>query len=378
MSLRFIEGFETYFDDVSQSGNYLSNAYDMTYNRGFSSISGYYGGYALRQLGAGNNLNFVKAKNCVAISGAVLTVALGARFRTNMQAMVNNYSRGIALNYEGYGIGLTIASGILYGGVNSTCNYYSTTYPKGLSYNTQLNDEQWHYAELLISRAIPNTSWFGKLKLDNLVVAQGALTGPTNALLSLNGSVYLYNAGATDEYLDWDDIYVVDGLPTDNFGNPSTISGFIPNAYRCRVMPIYPISDVAGSGEWTPSAGEDHYSLVNEIPDDTDTYISATASGQLDALNYSPIVPDANSIVTVYGVQLQPVAKLTMGTKGSLSPMVNGTKMNPTYLLPSGIPLPITFQQFPCMAENNPSTGIAWTLTGVSGMNAGLQLDYIV
>jgi hypothetical protein len=167
--------------------------------------------------------------------------------------------------------------------------------------------------------------------------------------------VRLFGAAATSanpRVMNWDDIYVSVGTRL----GPS------------RVDTLRPTADTADA-DWTPSAGADHYAVVDEntVNGDTD-YVSAATPGELDlyAMASLGFTPD-----TVHAVQVTMVARkddaearqVRTRLKSGTTTADGTTQGMATSYLPYGD-----------LYATDPDTAMAWTPGAVNAMQVGIEV----
>ena len=167
--------------------------------------------------------------------------------------------------------------------------------------------------------------------------------------------VRLFGAAATSanpHLMNWDDIYVSDGTRL----GPS------------RVDTLRPTADTA-EADWTPSAGADHYALVDEttINGDTD-YVAAATPGDLDLYEMGNLgfTPDA-----VHAVQVTMVAR-----KDDAEARQVRTKLKSGTTTADGAAQGMATSYLPYgdLYDTDPDTAMAWTPGAVNAMQVGIEV----
>lgn len=90
----------------------------------------------------------------------------------------------------------------------------------------------------------------------------------------------------------FDDLYICDGTGTKN-------NDFLG---VCKVETVFPTSD-AGTNQWTPQAGADHYAMVDDgaLADTDATYLEDSTSSHLDQFGFGDV---SSLLATVKGVSI--------------------------------------------------------------------------
>ena len=131
---------------------------------------------------------------------------------------------------------------------------------------------------------------------------------------------------------------------------------------------LRPTADTA-EADWTPSAGADHYAVVDEatINGDTD-YVSAATPGALDLYEMSNLsfTPD-----TVHAVQVTMVAR-----KDDAEARQVRTKLKSGTTTADGTTQAMATSYLPYgdLYETDPDTAMAWTPGGVNAMQVGIEV----
>lgn len=150
-----------------------------------------------------------------------------------------------------------------------------------------------------------------------------------------------------------DDWYIANGVT--NFLGPVKIETIRPDADT--------------SIAWSGSTGPTHYNLVNETPDDPNTYVYSGATGVEDYYSVSNLVGISGSIK---GAQLGATANLAANgsqtlylecdSNGSIANSA-GTTLTTTTLVTSNYIL-----------ETDPATSAAWLVSAINGLKTGLKV----
>lgn len=157
------------------------------------------------------------------------------------------------------------------------------------------------------------------------------------------------------------DLVVCDGLGTINNTYPGDISVIrrLPNAN-------------GNYSQFTGSDGNstDNYLLVDDNPTDTADYVFAATSGLKDSYGVEDLPLSATSVVGV-----RAVAKCAKSGAGSAGMSVF-VREGSTDTFGPDVPLSTSFSwQGDTIRETAPSTGVAWTISGVNGMEIGVRSE---
>lgn len=164
---------------------------------------------------------------------------------------------------------------------------------------------------------------------------------------------------APEENISYDDLYICDDTGSDN----NDFLGPI------KVETLRPTGD-DGSQNWTPSAGGDHYALVDNANmwDQTD-YIEATGANIDDLWVYADLSKITGAI---YGVQLITSAWTDIGMPLVLQSICDsGTTTD--YSPSKGIGADTLSATQEMIWETDPDTANAWTASGINGASFGVR-----
>lgn len=157
-----------------------------------------------------------------------------------------------------------------------------------------------------------------------------------------------------------DDIYILDGSGSAN-------NDFLGNV---KVVAIVPDGDVSGYQDFTPSAGSDHYALVDENPvnDDTD-YVESGTTGHKDLWTY---VAASGLGTTIAGIQINTMVRETDAESFSLKTLI---KSDTTEDEGAGEVIGSTsYKMLKRISETDPATAAAWTSSGVNAAQFGVKV----
>jgi|SRR5579871_283930 len=135
------------------------------------------------------------------------------------------------------------------------------------------------------------------------------------------------------------------------------------------IRTLYPALDVAT--DFTPSVGTAHYALVNDHPDDTSTYNSATTVGNIDSYGFDSLPTWAGGTQTINGI----MALWHLATSDPASGGVFGFYNTPSNFTANFYPLPGgTFEYFyDCEEYTWGSSSVKWTEGGINSLVVGTE-----
>lgn len=191
----------------------------------------------------------------------------------------------------------------------------------------------------------------GELELRFDGISQGTFSGDTKpgADTEINVLKWGNQYNGNTNYLD--DIVIND------------ISGSYNNSWpeALKVVRLAPTAD-AGTNQWTPSTGSDHYAVVDEVPPDMTDNLKALSSGLVEKFVLQDLPVEAKSIKVV-----QAIAFALKGSSNNPDRMKLGFELNGSDYKSSEIELATA--QTPVLAswEYSPDTALVW---GVDEINA--------
>lgn len=158
------------------------------------------------------------------------------------------------------------------------------------------------------------------------------------------------------ELVDGSNLYVDDFYVLDLTGSAPQNDFLGPVQSEAR----FPIAD-GTTDQWTPSAGTDHFAVIDESPanDDTD-YLSAAATGLLDLCSCQSV---GSSDVILSVIQLVEARKTDPGV-AQLTPTL---RIGATNYPGSTQPIADTYTIISQLHQNSPATGVQWTAAEVNG-----------
>jgi hypothetical protein len=340
MSLLFIEGFDFYQNLSATTG--VAARWTINSTTGASLVSGRFGGQAFRHSGSTQRYiqRSIPATNTLAIGLAIkIEDASAVDANRPLITFINASGTqcGVGINSSGQLIAFN-------GGIGTVL---------GTGSEVAFQDNVWYYLEVEVFVHDSAGSIVAYLDGDAALSVTAAdtrqQTGDDVTLVRLFGAAA---TSANPHLMSWDDIYVNDGT----------------RLGPCRVDTLRPTADTA-EADWTPSAGADHYALVDEttISGDTD-YVSATTPGDLDLyemgnLSFTPDTVHAVQVTMVARKDDAEVRQLRTKLKSGTTAADGTTQGMATSYLPYGD-----------LYEADPDTAMAWTAGGVNGMQVGIEV----
>jgi hypothetical protein len=210
----------------------------------------------------------------------------------------------------------------------------------------------WHYIE--IEAAIDDASGLIGVWLDGVQVIdlsgvdtrQQAEAGVDRIRFQLNGLTQFSSPTV-------DDVYVTDSAA---------------RLGESRVAVLYPVADTADA-DWTPSAGADHYALVDETTVNSDSdYVASGSAGALDLYEVGdlPFTPES-----IHAVQVTMCARKDDAATREVRSKV---KSGATSADGAVHAMAASYQYFRDIHETDPDTTAAWTSDGVNALQIGPEV----
>lgn len=133
-----------------------------------------------------------------------------------------------------------------------------------------------------------------------------------------------------------------------------------------KVVPLFPNGDVLT--QWTPSAGEPHYTLVDEELDGTGDYVESGTLGESDLWDYQDIA----DVGVINGIQINTTCRETDAQSFDLiTPISSGGTVYDDDGVPVGT---TTTRQHSRVVEVDPDTGGLWTISGLQPARFGVKV----
>lgn len=245
-----------------------------------------------------------------------------------------------------------------------------------------------------------------RLNTDNtlsVVRAAGSIVVATTAAITIGAFVYLEFKATIDDTtgsfslrLNGAEVAAGSGIDTRNAGNASVNSVYIgfdgnPGSVLTLTVDDLYICDTSGSKnndflgdvrvdtllptgdgtykEFTPSAGTDHYALVDETTLNEADYVESDVVGERDSFTTGGLPALVSQ--TIFGVQVNASAKKSDAGSRSLSTLVrSGT----TDSEGSASALSTSTTTLTQMFENDPDGSVAWTEAKVNAAEFGAKV----
>jgi hypothetical protein len=207
------------------------------------------------------------------------------------------------------------------------------------------------YSYLEVEVTISNAAGSVEVRLNEASVLSFAGDTQASANAFVTG-VQLMSAGGGGQWRH-DDIYLLDAdtAPNNSFLGAVQVFMLVPNA---DAAPL----------QWTPSAGVNHFDLVDEVPQSTADYVESSTAAQIDQYLYdtSPITPP----VTVLAVQHSMLAGLDAAGAHDLGSSIDGAAAASDEALTTTARYNVT--------PYDQKAGVDWTLVSIAATSFGPQL----
>lgn len=217
----------------------------------------------------------------------------------------------------------------------------------------------YNYVELKVAFATGTTgSYTVKLNGATELTASGIITAAT-AHAYADTVTLGYATGASDTQFSFDDFYCNDdsGAQCNNFDGDQ------------RIEAIFASADGAHSA-WICSTGSAHAALVDETtPNDDTDYVGSSTLNDIDTWAMGNVTPTSGS---VKAIQIMPWVRKDDAGVRTVAPVL---RMGSTDHVGADLPsLGTTYQYQPRILELSPDTGVAFTITEINAMEAGIKL----
>lgn len=220
-----------------------------------------------------------------------------------------------------------------------------------------LAKDKWQYVEVKL--VVDNASGVFEVKVDGVVYVTFSGDTQTGAAIDVD-QVRLYGFSNANDHF-YDDVIIMDGTG-------SALNDYIGDT---RIETIYPTVDTA-QADFTPLGAGTNFSEVDDGdagPDDDTSYNESSTVGHKDLFTMGNLT--TNNITTVHAVQtVQYARKDDAGARTSRSLVKTGTTTDngPSQALGTD------YKYFLDVLEVDPDTAIAWTESGVNGVEVGYEV----
>lgn len=221
---------------------------------------------------------------------------------------------------------------------------------------TVLTANAWHYVEFQVTISTSIGANTCKVNLDGANVINVTTGQNTRSASSTNNSANSIQFTGLISTVNWDDVYILDGT-----GSPAAILG------DQRIFEQFP--DSAGDlTQWTPQGFAGNFQNVNENPADGDATYNQTATLNNEDL-YNLQATGASG--TINGVQVTSmIRKDDVGARSAQNRIKTGGS---TF---SGTST-VLISTYVCLLTEyavNPNTAVAWTVSDLNALQAGIKL----
>lgn len=340
MSLLFFDGFEIYATaDISKRWN------SVTGSPAINAGGGRRSGGALYAPNNGNSSHNVSKS----LGGNYSTVVMGFNFNPNIfESSISTFAQLLD------GSTVQVSLRLNTSGTISVCLGASTIIDTSTTAITANSD---NYLEFKVT--IHDTTGSFDLRLNGTSILSGSSVDTKSSSNAYVNTVLLGTTGGlTVKTWKFDDFYIL------NTSGSAPNNDFLGDV---RIDAVYPTAD-GNYTDWTPSAGSDHYALVDETTPNGTDYVSSSTAAQQDS--YVMGNPPTLSSEIIYGVQVS-VAALK-DDAGSRSIKV-GVRSNTTDSVSASKALSTYQAYYSHILETDPDTGIAWTPEGVNAVEALIE-----
>jgi hypothetical protein len=223
-----------------------------------------------------------------------------------------------------------------------------------------LTADTWHYIELEWKFTTSGNGGYMKIYVDgNEVLDTGAENMTTFTFFTSYG-FRIGCSGNTNQTggsrFAFDDLYAME---IDGVEHTAPLGA-------CRVLAMRPSGD-AVPNDWTPSTGSDNYALVDDTDVDETDYVDATATGDDDHYDLTPL----DGVSTVHGVRFDVACEVVDGTPNLHIGCDNGTADEDDMGIPGmGVSGVVNVQEF---HQKDPDAA-DWTESSVESVEATIRM----
>jgi hypothetical protein len=220
-----------------------------------------------------------------------------------------------------------------------------------------VNDGLWHTMDYDINYASASAG-FVKVWIDGVVDVN--VTGISNiASGTPSFDAIYYQAGSSRQ------TYIDDIVIATNSGDTPVAADFPLGL--CKIPAIVPNGDI--TSQFTRSAGATNFSCVDEGKSNGNTdYVQAGTTALRDLYDFATL---ASTPATIYAVQNVKVATNSGGGVSNIKDVLKSgatTVVGSSFAVPSGY-----YDYFTTIFTVDPDTSAAWSLSGVSAVQAGFE-----
>jgi hypothetical protein len=225
--------------------------------------------------------------------------------------------------------------------------------------NNAFTFNTWYHIELQVF--CHTTNGTVELRINGSTVASATDVNTATVSAILTYSALIISSPGNVLYTPLiDDVYICDGSGSTN----NTFLGV------CKVVTLRPTSDAAPNNG-TPSTGNDHYALLDEVkPDYSTSYISLTGNGDQEMFGYENLV----STSPVKGICLTTLAATAGAQDTKLKSVMKSGNSSTSFtskpILGSGY-----YTAVQHISETNPATSALWTASEVDAGTFGCELE---
>ena len=344
MALQFCDGFDSY----GAAGDLMGKWSSYAYNSGPSDLvylptGGRFGGGALRIV---NLSASIRKKLTTPVDEVFVNAAVFPRAWPTSTTGFFYFE-----DASGNGASLRMTStGTIYGTLLGTTSAATPTSVQAMAVG------QWNTLAIHYKCADSGGRWRGLMNGAELFNFTGDTRSSGGPLID---RIVLSNprGGAGNEW-DWDDVVVYDA--TGSFLNALITQDL-------KIETLRPTGDSGAQG-WSPSAGVDHYALVDEAaPADSD-FLSATAAGTRDLFVFAD---PAAAPQTAYALVINARGRRTDVGAKTLRPVV---KVNAAEDLAANLALSNQVATLQHPVYRNPDGAAPWTGTSLNAALIGIEV----
>ena len=327
MALVFMDGFDA--NDITVKWNNVNGTWLTTtatrFGSGAASICNGVSGQTFRSIPAANKVYVGFAVNVTNLNSRVPISLYGDGGTVSHITILTNTDGSLTLRRGITGV-MTTAAGVL-------------------KVNT------WCYME--VSAVIADTGGTVTVKVDGVTAIDftgDTKNGGTNTTVD---AVYI---GQSSNVI-YDDLYICDDT------GPAPYNTFLGDT---RVVTMSP-SGAGASTQLTPDSGS-NYARVNEMPYSAANNVTGTTPGQRDTYTLSDL---PFGVTQIFAVQNNVIAKKTSTGAIALKPAIkSGTNVYYGATTIAGTNDATTSD----LRTTDPNTSVAWTVSGVNSLEAGLEI----